>query len=110
MSLYAQYLAERTGTSIVETPHGFATYRIVDDGKGCYIEDLFVEEAHRRTGLASSMADTIAETARAVGATYLVGSIVPSANGSTASLKGLLAYGFRLASCTENFILLRKDL
>jgi len=108
MSLYADYIKQREGKEIVETDIGFATYTIVKDGM--YIEDIFVSSDHRHSGEAARMADQIADIAREKGLKKLFGSVVPTANHSTTSLKVLIAYGFRLSSSTNNFILLEKDL
>ena len=106
MSLYAQYLKELVGKHIIEKEHGFLVYSFTNDS--CYIENIFVEEGHRHYNLASDMADEVVEIAKEKGLTKLVGSVTPSANGSTASLRILLAYGFKLNSSTDNFILFEK--
>jgi GNAT superfamily N-acetyltransferase len=107
-SLYAQYIQEREGKSILESDKGYATYSFTDDG--CYIEDIFVIKEHRKSGEAARLADQIVEIARQKGCKKLYGSISPSANGSTASLKVLLSYGFRLSSSANNFILFVMDI
>lgn len=108
MSLYAKYIAEREGKHIVETEQGFATYVFME--KGCYIEDIFVLKEYRDTGVAAHLADIITDIAKEKGYNKLFGSVVPSANNSTVSLKVLLAYGFKLESCSNNFILMVKDI
>jgi ribosomal protein S18 acetylase RimI-like enzyme len=107
-SLYAQYLSEREGREIVETPLGFATYHI--QGPDVYIVDIYVIPECRTKGIAAEMADEIAKRARAKGCTTMFGTVVPSVAGSTASLKVLLAYGFSLASSTNDFIVMKKGI
>lgn len=108
VSLYAQYISEREGKHILEHAQGFATYMFME--KGCYIEDIFVLKEYRETGVAAHLADQIADIAKEKGYNKLFGSVVPSANNSTASLKVLLAYGFKLESSSNNFILLAKEI
>lgn len=108
MSLYSEYIYERQGKEIVESEKGFATYYYLPDG--AYIEDIFVKAEFRKEGIASQMADQIASIAKAKGYTKLFGTVVPSTNGSTNSLKTLLAYGFVLNSCTNNLIILEKGI
>lgn len=108
MSLYADYIFEREGKEVLETDRGFATFERHSDG--IYIVDIFVAEQFRKTGEASRLADRIASIALDRGFTKLYGSVVPSTKNSTSSLKVLLAYGFKLNSCTNNFILLEKEL
>lgn len=106
-SLFAQYILERENKAILETDKGFATYITMEDG--LYIEDIYVSPEYRKTSEASLMADTIADIARSKGLKKLYGSVVPSANNSTVSLKVLLAYGFKLQNASNNFIWLVKE-
>lgn len=109
MSLYAQYLRERTKDEIIETEQGFATYRFTDE-KSCYIIDIYTIPDFRKQGAARDIADKVMEIAREKGCTRLYGSVVPSANGSTESVKVLLAYGMSVDSCSNDFIIFRKDI
>lgn len=108
LSLYARYVMEREGMEIIETDISFVTYYFVE--KECYIKDVFVKEEHRKTGEATRLGDEIAKIAKSKGCTKLYGTVVPSAKGSTESLKFLLAYGFKLDSSVNNFIALIKEL
>lgn len=107
-SLYGRYIKERLNHDICESPHGFGTFSF--EHEGCYIRDIFVEPDFRQTKEASKIADQITEIAKARGCKKLFGSVVPSAQGSTTSLKVLLAYGFKLHSSSDNFILFEKDI
>lgn len=108
MSLYGDYILERENQGIVESEYGFATYQV--SGHECYIKDIYVIPEMRTSGLASKMADKIAGLAKEKGCTYLSGSVCPSTNNSTSSLKVLLAYGFKLAKSDVNMIWLIKEL
>jgi ribosomal protein S18 acetylase RimI-like enzyme len=108
MSLYADYLRERTDKRILEDEKGFVTYYFINDG--VYLEDIYVSPDYRHSGVASEMADKVAEIAKEQGCTKMFGTICPAANNSTEGLKVLLAYGFRLDSCVNNFIALKKDI
>lgn len=108
MQHLANYLFEREGLESLVTDKGFATYVI--NGDDCYIKDIYVHRDFRKEGVASLLADGIAETARERGCKYLTGTVMPSANNSTDSIKVLLAYGFRLHSAVQNGIFFRKDL
>lgn len=109
MSLYSDYVAEYTHGHVYETDKGFAEYIFRND-KSCYIKEIFVKPEFRKQNVASDIADAIAMLARAQACDRLIGSVVPSARGSTASLKVLLAYGFKLDSSTNDFILFKKEL
>lgn len=101
-----KYLEERENISYIEEEHGFATYKII--GQDVYLQDIWVEKDFRQTKLASEMADKIVKIAKQKQCKRLIGSVVPSANNSTTSLKVLLGYGFKLFKSQDNFILFEK--
>lgn len=102
VSLFGDYIKEREGKRIIEEDYGFVVYQIFNDQ--CYIEDIFIEKQCRRAGLASELADEVVLKAKECGCKTLLGSVVPTANGATESMKALLAYGFKVQSAKENFI------
>lgn len=110
MSMYADYIRERTDDDIVESDAGFATFRFINDGKSVYIIDIYVEPGHRKSGHASDLANEIAEIGRGRGCSELLGTVVPSTRGSTTSIKVLLAYGMTLHSASNDLIVFRKDI
>lgn len=112
MSQYGDYIKERLGDSIVERAEGFATYRFLErDGiKSVYIVDIYVGPLFRATKVASEMADEICKAAKEKGCTKLIGSVVPSSNGSTTSLRVLLGYGMTLKASTNDFITFEKEI
>lgn len=109
-SLYAKYLKERNDDEIVETEKGFASYRYINDGKSVYLTDIYVLPEFRKENVASMIADEIALIAKSKGATEMIGTVVPTANNSTSSLKVLLGYGMTLQSASNNCIVFKKDL
>jgi hypothetical protein len=110
MSLYGEYLTERTDDTIIETVSGFATYRYINDGKSVYIIDIFVVKEQRQNFHATFLADQIVAEAKSKGCTELIGTVMPSSKNSTTSLKVLLGYGMQLHSASENCIVFRKDI
>jgi len=109
VSLYAEYLAERTTDQIIETHNAFATYKFLDKDT-CYIIDIYVLPEFRKSGVASDIADIIKGIAKEKGCTKLIGSVVPSAKGSTTSVKVLLGYGMKLQSSTNDFVVFEKEI
>jgi GNAT superfamily N-acetyltransferase len=108
LSNYGLYVKEREGLDILENEQGFFTYRIT--GEECYIKDIFITKEARRTGLATSMAEEISKIAKEKGCKYLSGTCVPSTVGSTASLKAMFSYGFKIHSSQNDLIVLIKEL
>lgn len=109
MSMYGDYVRERLGDDIVENATGFATYRYLN-GYQVYIVDIYVHPDYRKTGAASALADSIVDLAKIRGCTELLGTVVPTASGSTDSLKVLLGYGMTLQGITDGLIVFRKDI
>lgn len=109
MSLYAEYLKERTKDEIIEVEEGFATYRYVD-AVTVYIVDIYVIPKARQYGHATAMADIIAKIAKEKGCKYMLGTVQASANGCTVSLQALLGYGMSLHSVSGDAIIMRKEL
>lgn len=107
VSIYSDYIKTLQGKGVIESEKGFATYSAFTDG--LYIENIYVVPDYRKTGIASLMADEIAEESKKQGYKYIYGSVCPIHNGATDSLKTLLAYGFSLLSSTSELILLRKE-
>lgn len=110
MSLYADYILERTSDKIIEGPSGFATYRFINDGRSVYIIDIYTVPEERKKGGAGALADMIAEEAREKGCKEMLGTVVPTTKGSTTSVKVLLGYGFELSSSGNDLIIFRKEL
>ncbi len=110
MSLYADYIKERTTDEILETPDGFATYRYVEEGKTVYIIDLYTVPAARKSGCATLLGNAVAAIAKDRGCTSMIGTVVPSAKGSTISLKVLIAYGMHLETSGQDLIVMRKEI
>lgn len=107
MSMWADYILEHRGDLMVESPVGFAVYRFLDE-KQVYIVDIYVKPEFRQAGKAASIADLVVEAAKRQGCTELLGTVVPSAKNSTASLKVLLGYGMSLKSSSNDLIVFQK--
>lgn len=110
MSLFAEYLKEREGIDTLELEEGFATYQI--RGELCYVIDIFVQRAARRSRVGELLADTVSDIARAQGCKTLYGSIAPKFPGATESMKALIWYGFKIAELDDErgLIMLTKEL
>lgn len=108
MSLLADYLMEREGREVIEDERGFASYDI--DGDVCYIIDIYVRPAFRREGTATQIANQICDIALKRGCNTLLGSVDPTTNNATDSLKVLLAYGFELQGIGDKLIFFQKGI
>ena len=107
--MWFDYIKERTDKSVKTIGNiGFATYFV--RGNSMYIEDIYVKPEYRKSGVASKLADEIAEEAKEQDLKYLLGSVDPNTKGCTGSLKTLLAYGFELLGIEDDLIFFKKDL
>lgn len=109
MSLYAEYLQERTNDGILETDQGFATFRFVDK-ESVYIVDLYVRPDCREKKIATQLADIIVNDAKQRGCKILYGTVNLLTKGADRSLKVLQGYGMRLHSAENNVIVMKKDI
>ena len=107
-SLFAQYKKEREGAYIIEDENGFATAIPLDDH--FYIDEIFVAKGYRNQSFAATYADKLVEIARKLNYSKILGSVDVNANGSTTSLKVLLAYGMTLHSVDGNIIYFEKSI
>ena len=109
LSLYGQYLTERTSRGILETEHGFATFDYITDDT-VYIVDLYVVPEKRKSHVASEIADKICEEAVKAGRKYLLGSVDLTAKGAETSCKVLEAYGMVIHKVAEPMVFYVKQI
>lgn len=107
--LYAQYLKDREGGEVFEIQNqGFATYFI--NNQECYIRDVYVVPELRKTGICSSMVESISKIAKTKGCNYLITTVMPTAPYSTESIKVVLACGFKLVNSNSQLVYFKKDI
>ena len=110
MSLYAEYVKERLGETVLEDDYGFISYHIEFGSKVCVINDLYVRPEYRRKGLGTQLGDQALKAARESGCNIILCYIWPSAIGSTEAMMAILGYGFRLKAVEGPRIILTLDL
>lgn len=108
LSHYANYRIEREGAIVIEDENGFASAIRLEGYM--YIDEIYVIPEKRKSNIASNYADKIAIIAKEEGYKKLLGSVDPKANGSTNSIKALLAYGFELLNINGSLIYLQKEI
>ncbi len=108
MSLYADYIRERTQKKVLETDYGFCVYQIF--GKECYIEEVYVVPEKRREGYATMLGDLVGAIAKGLDCTHLTGSVCVRAPEPTRSLRGLIAAGYKILRCEPDMIYMVKEI
>lgn len=109
MSLYADYIHEKTKDFIIENDKGFATYRFLEGFK-VYIVDIYVKPEFRKQGVAQQFINEIVEKAVEIGCTELYGSVNVNFANPTYSVKLHLAYGMEVFGLGPDIIIFRKAL
>lgn len=108
MSLFSDYHKELGIKQVIESEHGFILYSIL--GNDCYIEDVYVVPEQRKSRVCWEMADKVVEEAKSKGCKLLIGTVIPTANNSTTSLKMLLSYGFKPRGQNNQAIIFTKEI
>ncbi len=109
MSLYAEYMKERSGIGCLETEEGFATFTYPNENI-VYVIDVYVKPELRRQGIASLLVDRICDLAKETGRKQLLLTVDLNTKGSQESLKVCMAYGAKLSHGDKEKMFLYKDL
>lgn len=107
-SLYAQYIAEREGSGIIENEDGFLVYEI---GNGwLFIKDIFVTKEKRNSKLASKMADEAVSKAIEQGVTMMFSHVDIRALNWQESVKFIEKYGCEPVKLENNLLYFQKKI
>lgn len=109
MSLYKEYIEEKTDKQVLEYDDGFALYSFYDKDT-VFIEDVYVKPEHRKCGVARQLVDAVAAIAKERGCTKIVTTVRPSLKHNMLGLCAAIAYGFQLDSAANDLVLFKKDL
>jgi ribosomal protein S18 acetylase RimI-like enzyme len=107
-SNYALYREEREGATVIETEQGFAA--AIPFGDYWYLDEIFVKKEHRKSNIATTLADQIVKIGQSKDYKYLLGSVDIRANGANESIKVLLAYNMKIHEVQGNIIYFIKDI
>ncbi len=106
--MYWQYVKERLDLEVLVEPEGFALFKVLPEG--LYLQEIYVKPEFRLGGAGRRLLGKVESGAQALGIKKIIGSCVPSSNGADASLRAILACGFKLVSCDKDIIYLTKDI
>lgn len=108
MTLWADYVTERLGWSVLYEDDGFIAYHIVPPNLS--IEELYVRPEARETGLARHFADRVILEGRQQGCTKVWTTVRPGYPGAERAMKIALAYGFRMMRNDGDATILMKEI
>ena len=109
MSLYGDYLSEKTDQKIIENEYGFATYQFLPGGI-IYLVDIYVVPLFRRSRRASALADEVQEIGKKNGCMQMMGSVNLTAKNQTDSFKAILGYGMEYSHCQGEILFFLKGI
>ena len=113
MSHQAAYALELEKVETIETEHGFVAFRFHENGKECFIRDIFIAKEFRSGGgqtLAWKLADQVVSLAKERGCTHVTGVICPSMAGASYNMAAHLKYGFQIHSAEADKIWMIKEI
>lgn len=107
-----EYLREVEKTHTVQHEHGAMWYRFQGENDcECFITGVWIIPEHRKSGIASRLADMVFEIAKSKGCKYLIGQVDPKTPGASVSLLSQLHYGFQLSpNIVDGKIILFKEI
>ena len=112
MSLYKNYVEERTDKKIIETDQGFIVYQfgIKEHTRYCYIEDIYILPAFRKQAIGTQLEDEVITVAIKQNCTKLYGSVCLSVKNVTASMQILLARGYKYSHQENDILFYKKEI
>lgn len=89
----AKYILERENIHTIENDSGYVEFLYLDKQKAVQITDIVVDEDKRKSGIAKSLADQVAELAKKEKYETLIGTVCLDTKNCGDSMRVLLAYG-----------------
>lgn len=115
--MFAAYEKERQGVETEVDPHGhgFVTWKPLWSGqvpppRDAYVVDIYVVPEHRKNGVASRLNAVVAEKAKAIGATRLIGTIDSRNLTRTPTMKAMLANGYEFDRVDGFMLVFSKEI
>lgn len=99
--------------NIIENEWGFAIYSRYKDG--IYLEDIYVQPALRKGGLAKEFHEQIIKITRDLGLSKIYGSVVPlvnprSSTNPTEMVKWMFSQDYTIDECLPGVLVLVKEI
>jgi GNAT superfamily N-acetyltransferase len=109
-SMFAKYVAETSGKLVIEDEAGFVMFYVLPGTDVCYLEDLYVDEPYRGTGVASVYHDKVMNWARSSNCKTLITSINTQISTPERSMSLILKHGFKFSHVKDHMIYFTKDI
>lgn len=107
-SLYAEYVLERQGLSVMTYDSGFIAYKC--EKEECFIAEMFIKKDKRKTGLGKSMIAVISEVAKQSGCKVITANIHLNDPNASSTLVAAICTGFKVECADRGAILISKKI
>jgi hypothetical protein len=106
-SLYAKYIQEREGAEIIESEHGFISYKFLGDQ--CLVLDMFVEKSSRGNGHFKGLFSELEQKAKNAFCVQVCGRIFLADKNHKTTLFAVLSIGCEIARADGDcFYIIKK--
>lgn len=107
-SLYARYIKEREGKSIIENEDSFVSYKI--NGPEVYLSDIFISEESRTLSRFRALINQVAEIGKANECDIITANIHLADPNANKTLKVSMHVGFKVKDANGGILLLVKKI
>lgn len=107
MEMYREYIKERKGFDLIESPEGFIEYQI--KSPGVFIAEIYVRKEHRGSHVGKHLVDQVAALAKEQGCSLMSANIYAAAGGSTEALSAALKVGFKFHSSGVGYVTITRE-
>lgn len=106
--MYADYVKERFGHETIVSTHGFIVYST--KGQDCFIHELHIDKASRRSGHGHGMGDLVLAIAKERGCGKIWATVIPSSHTATEAMQTHLAWGMKIHSSSQDCIVTVREI
>lgn len=107
-TLYAKYIHEREGLSILEDESSFITYKFVE--KECFIANMYIDPTQRGSLKLRNLIDQLSEIAKQNGCEVISANMYVEAKTIKMALIAALKIGFEIIAANNGALLIVKEL
>ena len=108
MSLYAEFIQEREGFSILEDDDSFVTYRL--QGDECYARDIYISPRIRGDKLSFLLGRQVYEKAKDAGCKHFISSVWVDDPGKYRSVAMLTRFGMKMLKEENGLLYFIKEI
>lgn len=108
MKMYADYILERQGLSLLTSEHGFIAYSL--NGEECFVAELFIRKEYRRAGFAKELFKELLQICLNAKCKIITANIHLWDRGANNTLKAIQTVGFEITGAQNGVLLVSKKI